>query len=225
MSVSSTFQQYQTENRDPAGDLDFAITSIVNCDNEYCADLKDMLMDATFSLVQLQHPQLHADLERCAEQGRSDDECIPIFIDSVNRVQPYLHSLIDRKRQATQPDPLQAYDGVKYGSPFWFEGAGDIWRRIAHQSKIATVKDCARVRADSEQCLADPSKPNDYCFRLYGHALVCEPGVNCPYLRFPLMKCLQETHQTDFQRLKNCAESIPNFHPCTRGYVPQERAV
>ena len=136
---------------------------------------------------------------------------------------PFFFKELDEKRQKQSNDPLQGYDGIKYGSPFWFEGAGDIWRRTTHKSKRVSVKDCAKVKKDSEECLADPQKPNDYCYRLYGHALACEPGTNCPYLRFPILKCLQEAHVVDYAKVKSCVEAIPNYAACIKGFVPQKK--
>eukprot|EP00461_Guttulinopsis_vulgaris_P007727 UN07777 len=71
-----------------------------------------------------------------------------------------------------------------------------------------------------KQCLADPSKPQDYCYRLYGHSLVCESGVNCDYLRFPMMQCLQTHAIPDYEALKNCMQSIPNYTKCTKAPAP-----
>lgn len=137
------------------------------------------------------------------------------------RVQPFVRDTVERKRQAISPDPLADYDGTQYMAPFWFEGAGDIWRRTDHGSRRYSLKSCGDVKVSSENCLTDPTKPNDYCLRLYGHAVICEAGYNCPYLRFPMMKCIQEGHLGDYLRLKGCVESLPNYSACLRGYVPQ----
>jgi hypothetical protein len=204
-------------------DIDFIASEIVRADDEFAPDLRDMYMDLSFTLIEARFPQLHQALAECGSgyNLKASPECAAVYIEAMNRIQPFVHDVIERKRQAISPDPLQNYDGIKYMSPFWFEGAGDVWRRVDHGSRRYSIKSCADVRRNSENCLTDPTKPNDYCFRLYGHALICEPGYNCPYLRFPLMKCIQEGHISDYARLKNCVEGLPNYAACTRGYVAQ----
>eukprot|EP00461_Guttulinopsis_vulgaris_P003175 UN03176 len=90
---------------------------------------------------------------------------------------------------------------------------------------MVSIKDCKRIQRDAEQCLADPTKPNDHCFRLYTHSLVCEPGVNCAYLRYPFMTCMKQISITDYNKARECITSVPNYQACTRGYVPQNAAV
>ena len=141
----------------------------------------------------------------------------------ISKVNPWVFELVQKKRQSISPDPLQGYDGIKFGSPFWYEGAGDIWRRVSHGSKLVTVKDCERVRNIAEECLRNPANANDYCYRLYGHSIVCEAGVHCPYLRFDFIRCLQEHHLTDFAAVRNCVENVPQYKPCTKGYVKQAK--
>lgn len=202
-------------------DLDYIISEIIHCDDTFCPDLRDLHMDGLFITMELKFPEIQRDLQQCTEDGRPQDECTPICMEGLERANPLFQQSIDRYRQSQHTDPLQNYDGVKYGSPFWFEGAGEVWRRSAHGSRRVTVKQCEQVRKASDMCLADPTKPNDYCFRLYGHALLCEPGMHCPYLRFPLLNCLQTSTVVDYHRLKACAQAIPNFEQCQQGFVPQ----
>ena len=125
--------------------------------------------------------------------------------------------LIERKRLTISPDPLKYYNGINYLSPFWFEGAGEIWRRVSHGSSKVSVRDCLRIRRDSEQCLQDSTQSEEYCFRLYAQQAICESGTHCPYLRFPLMKCLSSS-QTRPQ-IDECLTNVPNFTDCKHAYV------
>lgn len=200
---------------------DYLIDHIVRCDDEYCPDLKDLYMDAIFVAMKIKLPEIHDDLIRCTEQNRPDDECGPIFIQGVNRSNPLVYDSVDRHRQATCEDPLQGYDGLKYTSPFWFEGAGDVWRRLAHGSQLVDVKNCQEINKLAEACVLDTSKPQDYCLRLYGHSAICASGVNCSYTQLPAIRCLQKNN--DFETINDCLNKVPNFRTCATKFVPQEQ--
>lgn len=213
-----------TSRATPADQLDYVTTEIVHCDDEFCPDLKDMMMDALLIAAEIKEPKLEAELRQCqTTYSQSDPRCDRLFMQLISKVNPWVFELVQKKRQSISPDPLQGYDGIKFGSPFWYEGAGDIWRRVSHGSKLVSVKDCERVRNVAEECLRNPANANDYCYRLYGHSLVCEAGVNCPYLRFDFIRCLQEHHLTDFAAVRNCVENVPQYKPCTKGYVKQAK--
>ena len=198
-------------------DLDFVLHEIVQCDNEYCPDLQSMYLDAAILAIKAYYPDKDTLFTQCEKQGRPDHECGAIFNSNLNIVQPQLAGLIERKRLTISPDPLKYYNGIHYLSPFWFEGAGEIWRRVSHGSTKVSVRDCLRIRRDSEQCFKDGTQSPEYCFRLYAQQAICEPGTHCPYLRFPLMKCLSNS-QTQ-QHIDDCLFAVPNFNECKHGYV------
>jgi hypothetical protein len=205
----------------PQVEIDFLLNEIILCDDQYCPDLPDIYQDLIYTLISTKYPTIADDIRRCTLEGGEDKDCVPLFIDGSNRVNPLVHELLDGKRQAISPDPLTSYDGLRYNSPFWFEGAGDVWRRIAHNSSKVSIKDCAKLRQDAERCLADPTKPNDFCYRLYTNDLICEAGVHCTYMRADLLGCTTSTAIGQYKQLKQCIEAIPNYTPCTRGYVPR----
>jgi hypothetical protein len=216
-----SFETTPSTERNPSSDLLFIINQIVECDNRFCPELKDMYSDGLAILMQIKYPEMHRDLIRCSQQGRTELECSPFFVEGIARVNPLFHQMVHKRRMQVQPDPLgPSYDGLLYNAPFWFEGAGDIWRRTLNGSVRVSIAECSRIKRESEQCLNDPSKPTDYCFRLYAGAVMCEPGTNCPYMHFPLLRCAQTAPGTDFQWLNNCFKTIPNFESCTQGFVP-----
>jgi len=217
------FTTTQDTERNPSSDLLFIINQIVACDDIYCPELRDMYSDGLAVLMQIKYPEMHRDLVRCSQQGRSELECSPLFVEGIARVNPLFHQMIHKRRFQIQPDPLnETYDGLLYNAPFWFEGTGDIWRRTLNGSTRISIDNCAEVKAQSEKCLNDPSKPTDYCFRLYSGAVMCESGTNCPYLHFPLLRCAQTTPGSDFQFLNDCLKRIPNYLGCTNAFVPLE---
>jgi hypothetical protein len=224
----SIFEDHQDPARDPHVllDLDYVMTEIIRCDDEFCPDLRDMVTDGVELTIRWKYPEMQEEIEQCAsiELHNPKDihiNCQELFIEAFNRSAPIFYNTLKKKRQAISPDPLQNYDGQLYASPFWFEGSGDIWRRIFHGSKRITVSDCEQVRYLAAECLKDPEKSNDFCFRLYGHSMICEAGCHCPYLRFPLLGCLQDSFHADFHKLRACIETIPHFRECNTGYVPQ----
>ena len=215
-----SFSTTPTTQRNPSSDLLFIINQIVECDNRFCWDLKDMYSDGLGILMQIKYPEMHRDLLRCTQQGRSELECSPLFVEGIARVNPLFHQMVYKRRLQVQPDPLgPSYDGLLYNAPFWFEGAGEIWRRTMNGSTRVSVRDCDRVKHESEQCLNDPTKPTDFCFRLYAGATMCTPGANCPYLHFPLIKCAQSTPGVDYQMFNDCVKRITNFEQCSSGHV------
>lgn len=214
--------QEPSQQRNPEVDLDFAVTEIVHCDDEFCPELKELFLDALFDILEIKFPDKHKALVRCSEQGRSDAECAPIFMDAMTYANPIAFDLIEKKRQAISPDPLQGYDGLQYGSPFWFEGAGEVWRRMAHGSRRTTVRSCEKIRTQAEQCLSDPNKSNDYCYRLYTSSLMCVPGVHCPYTRYPFLRCLQNVGTSNYDQASECIRNVPNYDACMKGFVPPD---
>jgi hypothetical protein len=198
-------------------DLDFILHEIIQCDNEYCADLQSMYLDAAILTIKNYYPEKDALFVQCEKNQRPDHECGAIFNTNLNISQPKLASLLEKKRLTISPDPLKYYNGIHYLSPFWFEGAGEIWRRVSHGSTKVSVRDCQRIRRDSEQCYKDGKQSPDYCFRLYSQQAICESGTHCPYLRFPLMKCLSQS--TNQREIDDCLLSVPNYYECKAGYV------
>lgn len=207
-------------------DLDYLLTEIVHCDYQYCPKLEDMHKEAIMLAAEMYEMPLHFDLVQCIEDQTDPESkmCIPQMKTLVRRCTPIVDNLLRKKRVSTFPDDyLQNYDGTNYPGAFWFEGAGDIWRRMTHGGRDINVESCNVISEASEKCLRDPTKPRDYCFRLYGHSLACRPGVHCPYLRWPIMKCLEAVDdRPDFQALSKCMKQVPHFSRCEVGYVPAD---
>lgn len=209
-------------NSSPTADLDYIISEIVHCDDTFCPDLRDLHMDGLFMMMELKFPEIQQNLQKCTQDGRPQDECAPICMDGLERTNPIFQQTIERYRQSQNQDPLQNYDGIKYGSPFWFEGAGEVWRRMAHGSRRTTVRSCEKIRTQAEQCLSDPNKSNDYCYRLYTSSLMCVPGVHCPYTRYPFLRCLQNVGTSNYDQASECIRNVPNYDACMKGFVPPD---
>lgn len=194
---------------------------ILHCDNNFCPDAHDTYLDLIFLSMQELFPALSQDVTQCLEE-RSQSECTPLVIEAFNRVGPTVNKRLDQLRQEKSDDPLKNYDLTRYDTPFWFEGAGEIWRRVTHGSNRVGIRDCTKVHEQAQRCLKDPSKTDSECFTLYGHSLMCEPGVHCPYLRFPMLRCMGDPAAPNFEALKNCVQTAPNYQRCTREFVPQD---
>jgi hypothetical protein len=215
---------------DDKSELDDYVTDLVRCDDEYCPDFPQLLSESIFEISRLQHPQLYTEMVRCNDEllsklkldSNSDygDVCKEMVVKATQTALPTLDSLCDAKRFSSSPDPLYGYHGMDFPDPFWFEGAGEVWRRTSSGSVKITIDDCKKVRRVAEQCLLDETKPNDYCFHLYQHAIMCEPGTNCPYLRLPMVRCTYLHNQVDYKSLKDCIDLLPNVEKCRQGWVP-----
>lgn len=228
--VSGTQQEDYALGRienDPFADLDYLITQIVRCDEQFCEKLPDMHMDTMMVGIGVKYPEIERDMEVCvAEHGANSKPCNALFLEAVNRINPMIYDLIEQKRRAISVDPLVNYDGLQYLSPFWFTGAGDIWRRIDGRSKRTTIADCNRVKKRLDECLALPeNQRTNHCFDEYASAQICVPGTNCPYLRLPMTQCMYSEHIEDYRALDHCLSTIPRFQRCQDGFVPADAAL
>ena len=222
-------QNYQEGmvNDDPFADLDYLVTQIVRCDEQFCETLPDMHMDTMLISIHIKYPEIQHDLDTCiAEHGPGAKPCMALFTEAVNRVNPMVYDLIEQKRRAISPDPLVNYDGLQYMSPFWFEGSGDIWRRVDGRSKRVSIADCHRVQRRLDDCLALPeNQRTTNCFKEYAHVQMCVPGTHCPYLRFPMTQCMFSELITDYRGLDHCFSTIPRFQRCQEGFVSLDSAL
>jgi hypothetical protein len=209
-------------SKDPFADLDYLVTQIIRCDDQYCEGLSDMFMDTILVAIHVKYPEMQRDIEQCIdEHGLEAKPCTAMFMEAINRVNPMVYDLIEQKRRLISPDPLINYDGLQYISPFWFTGAGDIWRRIDGRSKRVNITNCNIVQKNLDECLALPqNKRNNGCFIEYSHAKMCAPGVHCPYLRLPMTQCMYNEAINDYRDLDYCFSTISKFDKCKDGFVP-----
>ena len=64
-----------------ADQLDYITTEIVHCDDEFCPDLKDMMMDALLIAAEIKEPQLEAQLRQCqTTHSQQDARCDRLFM-------------------------------------------------------------------------------------------------------------------------------------------------
>ena len=64
-----------------ADQLDYVTTEIVHCDDEFCPDLKDMMMDALLIAAEIKEPKLEAELRQCqTSYSQSDPRCDRLFM-------------------------------------------------------------------------------------------------------------------------------------------------
>lgn len=212
---------------DPFADLDYLVTQIVRCDEQFCHELPEMHMDAVLVSSHLKYPEIQRDIEVCgAEHGLEAPQCHALFLEALNRVNPILYDLIEQKRRVLSPDPLINYDGLQYMSPFWFTGAGDVWRKVDGRSKRTSIANCQLVKKRLDECLALPeNKRTTACVDEYAHAQICAPGIHCPYLRLPMTQCMYNDLVDDYRGIDHCLSTIPKFHRCQDGFVPLDGAL
>lgn len=211
-------------------DLNYVLDEIVACDDKHCPWIDELFPDAVMLLMAVRFPEIVRDLSRCEVAKKPQHECTSLFMEGLNRTNPILQDLLERRR-GKKDDPLQGYDPMLYQEPFWFQGVGNIWRRIEHGSKKVTVKNCHYLRREVDQCFKDGKLPGYICERKRGEAQACEAGCYCPYLRYKIFKCLYaptpeyQTEENDknpsYPEIRGCLEALPNFKPCQRGYVPE----
>lgn len=144
-------------------------------------------------------------------------ECRSMFLDALQKVQPILYSALDRRREAISTEPLQNYDGFDYQSPFWFEGAGDLWRRKTHGSNRITPRNCMQLKQQARLCLANPQKESRECFLPLASSLTCVAGLNCPDLRLPMIQCIVDSSTAvgNFQKFQDCLSNVAHFKQCS----------
>lgn len=64
-----------------ADQLDYITTEIVHCDDEFCPDLKDMMMDALLIASEIKEPKLEAELRQCqTTYSQTDPRCDRLFM-------------------------------------------------------------------------------------------------------------------------------------------------
>lgn len=207
---------------EPLDEFDSAMLDIVRCDDMFCPNLDQLYQRAIYVTAQRFDQPLLDGFHECVMTSTHDVErhqCRQQFLNIFSKYNEDMALRIDELRQMYSDDPLSGGNPLEYESPFWFEGAGDVWRRYDHRTPKSGVHNCQKVIQQAEQCLNDATKPNELCYRLYSHALICAPGMFCSSLRMPLLKCVQECHAIDYDRIKSCVRAIPNYIPCHTKYV------
>jgi hypothetical protein len=204
-------------------DLNFLLSEIVHCDEVYCYDLRDMIFEAIQLVLSHQDPKTMNKITRCTGFDDEMEECTELYANAFAQHNPAVFQMIQLKRKELSPDPLEDYDGTLYESPFWFQYAGDVWRRITHKSKqIDIVRDCARLKRLADQCLKDDEISHKDCLTIYSNSLACAPGAYCPYLRQPLMTCMHGSGIAEYDLMRDCINKIPNYTPCQVDYTPPQ---
>jgi hypothetical protein len=77
----------QQKNRglEASAHLDYISSEIVHCDDEFCPDLKDMVMDALLCAAEVKEPQLYNELINCQTQhGVNDSRCDNAFVNGMS---------------------------------------------------------------------------------------------------------------------------------------------
>lgn len=211
--------------------LDEIVTTLVGCDEKFCEDFEYIFMEGIERILHIKWPQLEMDLVRCRDENRPEHECAPLMEEVLERASPIFMDMVNQKRFKISKDPLANYSGLQYMHPFWFDGVGEIWRRVAHGSRRYSVKDCKDLLLKSEQCLSQyDSLDNNNgakgeCLRQFSEASACESGTICPYLRIPLLVCMTRTNydeptEKQFKQVQKCYDELPNYKKCKVQYIP-----
>lgn len=213
-----------------APSLDTIIRDIVKCDDELCPDYLGRLSLIQNVLLEQRFPRVLSTYYHCVRTNPDPDKnCGHIYEGGLERVAPIMNGLLNHERIKTKTDPLLNYNAAFYLHSFWYQGIGDIWRRVSNESRVVTVADCQTVIRESERCFTDPKKVKDgTCFKLYGEALACETGANCTYLQEPMIACLSRKKIIDsgnYEKMKDCLFDIPNFQLCRTQIVPMSPEV
>jgi hypothetical protein len=225
--------------------LDQIVTEVVRCDDRFCPEYEYLYMEGVERILHIKWPQLEMDIVRCRDENRPDEQCVPLMKEVMDRAGPVFADAVNQKRLTTMKDPLLNYSGLQYLHPFWFDGVGEIWRRVAHGSRQYSFKDCKKLLTKSEQCLrrmedeksggTNPLIPKNIekmtplekqtCLRDYSEASACESGTICPYLRIPLILCMSKGDYEDpdtvqYKIVQNCFDKLPHYKACQVQYVP-----
>jgi hypothetical protein len=228
LTPTTTIQSHQTDitqdsfqQHDPL--TSEAIMVVLSADEKFIPNVQQAYQDALLEYTSTQDPRAVEDFAKCIA-NETFQKCTPIFAHIArNQEHGFNNHLNALRRIIYKNDLWQNFNPLTYASPFWYEGAGNAWRHATfNQHTRESFAVCEKTTKEADRCLADPTLTNDYCFRLYQHKVACGPGLNCPYLRFPLLKCMQKGDTTDYMAFTACAKSIPKFESCTKSYTPKE---
>jgi hypothetical protein len=196
-------------------DTQNCFSALLSCDDKYCSNYREVYDHTQLSLWEDVHKESYDKWHECCATGQERGVCQRIFDFGEKKTIAVLEEVLKNQR-LIHPNPLVDYDGLVYQSPFWFEGAGEVWRKTDHSSKRLGLTVCKKLRKDVEQCLLDRHEEGstDFCYRQFQHSLICEPGLNCPYLRFPMMQCFRKIQGIDYVRFRACVKLVPNYASC-----------
>eukprot|EP00461_Guttulinopsis_vulgaris_P001083 UN01083 len=196
--------------------FDYLCGEMIQCDEAYCPNLVDAYSDAIGLALSLRYEDVLKEVEQCAEKyGQDAEECDQLNETAAGYAIPIVDDKLEQLRREKYDKPLQQYHPMMYQSPFWFEGAGNLWRRWDHkgvekdqlQSELEELENYAATATDREYTL------------LYPHARMARAGLNCFELRPDLLQCLADV--MNHEATKKCFDAIPNIQQCSTGFNPQ----
>lgn len=188
------------------------IDDMSHCRDAYCPNLDEVYTNCIMMALQQHHPQIHREVDQCAAlHGVGSQECERVNEHAMDLAVPIVDAALEAKF-ATLPGPrLEDYHPMEYLSPFWFEGAGQLWRRWTHQG-LTREELYEQLVALEEMAESDETSAH-HKLLLYPHAKMARAGLNCTALKPSLMMCLM--YAGDIEAMGECFGKIPNIAECS----------
>lgn len=211
------------------------IEEIAHCTTTFCPDQKLLYDRAIRISMELDSPEHIYYYRKCRFDRilalKDPEDCQSAIYPIIEQLMPRVLKSIEKTTMLQTGERLENYIGFNYNAPFWFYGAGDIWRRSLHNSSLLRKEmdkhgdACHSLHEALNQCVEDGTKTDDDCYYLYTQSKSCNAGLNCRYLRLPLLNCLNANQFTNYEGVTACVEMLPNYATCQDHYTPPPASI
>lgn len=185
------------------------ITEMSHCRDKYCPNVAETYTNAITTALQMNHPDLHRQVDQCAAtHGYDAEACAAINTHATDVAIPIVDAALEEEYLKLPPPALHDYHPLEYLSPFWFEGAGRLWRMWGHggMTREELERDVVALEAAVDKM---EGQARDL---LYPHARMARAGLNCTVLKPALLGCL--VYAGNMGLMGSCFDKIPMITQC-----------
>jgi hypothetical protein len=207
------------------------ISNIANCSQTFCPGLQQHFDRSLRLALEIDSPEHMYKYRKCRFDRiltlMNPNTCQEALNNVIDDISPRVIKSIEKETMLLTGEKLDDYIGLSYDAPFWFTGAGDVWRRFQHNSTLIQDKQnpCEMLKTSTAKCLADKNKTEDDCYFEYTQSTICDPGIHCRYLRVPMVNCLAANPFTNYNGVTQCLEMLPNFQTCQVEFTPPPQKI